>query len=271
MHRREIPSTEKSNVKPLFNRVAIPSSQKAVSAPIKVAKDTRLLDEVVIEAKPILNKEIIPNAFGKSDFAITGDELLKFSMTSLLDALRGRIGFGMGSGGGGSIGPGRGGPLLILDGVQISPNDPFDTRVFDILSQISIVTVERVDYMKYANAAAYGSRGGGGVLVVTLKKGSYGTVNSSITYTSKNFQEIIVVGFSDSAVLRAPDYSTESRQVNDKRTTIYWNPIVTTDALGWASFSFYSADTPSVYKIEVEGVSAGGNPVRGVFYIDIAD
>lgn len=263
MHRREIPSTEKSNVKPLFNRVTIPSSQKAVSAPIKLAKDTRLLDEVVIEAKPILNKDIIPNAFGKSDFAITGDELLKFSMTSLLDALRGRIGFGMGLG--------RGGPLLILDGVQISPNDIYDTRVFDILSQISIVTVERVDYMKYANAAAYGSRGGGGVLVVTLKKGSYGTVNNSITYTSKNFQQIIASGFSHSASFRAPDYSTDSRQINDKRTTIYWNPMVTTDLLGWASFSFYSADTPSVYKIEVEGVSAGGNPVRGVFYIDIAD
>lgn len=264
---REVASTALVNAERLFNRVTMQSAQRVMSSPIKLEKGTRLLDEVVIESKPILNKEIVPNTYGRADFTISGDDIVRSSRTSLFDALRARVP-GFGQFGPGSFGVGS---LLIIDGVQISNNNIDINRIYEMLSQINPEIVERVDVMKYGSSAAYGLRGAGGVIVVTTKSGEYGTVNNSPTYITNFFQQAKVKGFSKVVPFSAPDYSKGSWDIMDKRSTIYWNADVTTDPLGRANFLFYSADTPSVYKIIVEGVSALGEPVRGVFYIDVVN
>jgi hypothetical protein len=45
----------------------------------------------------------------------------------------------------------------------------------------------------------------------------------------------------------------------DLRSTIHWEPNITTDANGEAIVSFYTADKPSIYTIIMEGTDMNGN------------
>ena len=57
----------------------------------------------------------------------------------------------------------------------------------------------------------------------------------------------------------SPKYDTpESKRskAKDNRITLYWNPAVKLDENGEATISFYTSDSDSQYRIEVEGRSA---------------
>ncbi len=73
------------------------------------------------------------------------------------------------------------GPLYVIDGLPVS--DP------NIIGNLNMAAVESIEVLKDAAAAAiYGSRGAGGVVIVTTKKGEKGKVN--IGYNSYvGFQE----------------------------------------------------------------------------------
>ncbi|MDO4736316.1 MAG: hypothetical protein Q4B21_04800, partial [Bacteroidia bacterium] len=45
-------------------------------------------------------------------------------------------------------------------------------------------------------------------------------------------------------------------KAKDNRITLYWNPAVKLDENGEATISFYTSDSDSEYRIEVEGRSA---------------
>jgi uncharacterized protein YfaS (alpha-2-macroglobulin family) len=51
----------------------------------------------------------------------------------------------------------------------------------------------------------------------------------------------------------------------DFRSTIYWNPNVTTDKDGNAAFEFYNADGKGSYRVIVEGIDSNGNIGRQVY------
>lgn len=53
--------------------------------------------------------------------------------------------------------------------------------------------------------------------------------------------------------------------VNDLRTTIYWNPKVTTDKDGVASLGFYNAGEKGTYRAVIEGVDTEGRIGRFVY------
>ena len=48
----------------------------------------------------------------------------------------------------------------------------------------------------------------------------------------------------------------------DHRTTLYWNPKVTTDANGHATVRFYASDISKRYLVTLEGVSDDGTVIR---------
>ena len=52
---------------------------------------------------------------------------------------------------------------------------------------------------------------------------------------------------------------------DDLRSTIYWNPNVTTDKSGNASLEFYNADGLGTYRVTVEGIDKDGNLGRQVY------
>ncbi len=53
--------------------------------------------------------------------------------------------------------------------------------------------------------------------------------------------------------------------INDFRTTIYWNPKIITDATGKASFEFFNADGKGTYRAVIEGIDIDGNLARYVY------
>jgi hypothetical protein len=113
----------------------------------------------------------------------------------------------------------------------------------------------------------YGSRGANGVIIVNTKTGH--SVNSQ--YVGDFAQHVKVLGYSSPATFVAPDYSKVrgNNEQADNRSTLYWSPQVITDKIGNASVTFYASDISTRYKIVIEGVSAAGDPLRGVFFIDV--
>ena len=70
------------------------------------------------------------------------------------------------------------------------------------------------------------------------------------------------LGFQNPTEFYAPKYDTPARNNKpDLRTTIHWQPNITTDENGTASFSFYTADAPSTYTVVIEGMTEDGKIV----------
>ena len=67
-----------------------------------------------------------------------------------------------------------------------------------------------------------------------------------------------------------PKYNTpESKNTNDYRTTIYWNPEIRVTKKGQVDLEFYNGDGNGKYKVVVEGNDMEGNVGRKVFYYDV--
>jgi hypothetical protein len=69
-----------------------------------------------------------------------------------------------------------------------------------------------------------------------------------------------VVGYTRARVFYAPRYTAPDAKP-DYRTTIHWEPNITTDAKGEATVSFYNADPKSKISIVVQGITDKGVPV----------
>ncbi len=159
-------------------------------------------------------------------------------------------------------------PLLYINGLQVNlGGEP----IYDILRYISPDQVERVEINKLGSGSNYSpTYGYRGSISIFLKQGS--SFQNQIKINSGNFfQQIKLAGYQHPLTFTMPDYSPNSNtEFSDLRSTIYWNPQLTTDGTSdYSTFSFYSADIPARYKIEIEGVTNLGKPIRSVSYIEV--
>ncbi|MBW4889576.1 hypothetical protein KXQ82_07610 [Mucilaginibacter sp. HMF5004] len=77
-----------------------------------------------------------------------------------------------------------------------------------------------------------------------------------------------VVGYTQARVFYAPKYpSTDIKP--DYRTTIHWEPNITTDDKGEATITYYNAEPKSQIKLIVQGVTDKGIPVAAVAQYDV--
>ncbi len=151
---------------------------------------------------------------------------------------------------------------VVLDGMFLEASalpmvNPFDVETIEVLRGVG-------------NTAIYGSRGGGGVLIITTKRGDSGGYNRDlytpgiVTHSPQGYYEV--------REFYVPDYSAPIDSIadmRDLRTTIHWEPNLVTDKSGNASFEFYTADGPGTYRILVEGLGASGRLGRAVHYITV--
>jgi uncharacterized protein YfaS (alpha-2-macroglobulin family) len=71
-----------------------------------------------------------------------------------------------------------------------------------------------------------------------------------------------VDGYYESRTFYSPTYHTDKeRNRKDARTTIFWEPQVTTNAEGKATVSYYNADPKTRIKVSVQGITNKGTPV----------
>ena len=81
-----------------------------------------------------------------------------------------------------------------------------------------------------------------------------------------NIIDLTPLGYVKERKFYTPKYDTpERRAVNDIRTTVYWNPDVTTDENGNVQLEYYNADGKGSYRVVVEGIDANGNIGRAVY------
>ena len=100
-----------------------------------------------------------------------------------------------------------------------------------------------------------------GVLFIFMKDGS--EIVRARAKDRLSFASVRQLGYRWPVEFYSPQYTDKSQKTRpDHRTTLYWNPKVTTDANGKASVKFYASDISKRYLVTLEGVSNDGTIVR---------
>lgn len=221
-----------------------------------------LLDEVkIVERKQEVKYSSNLNGPGRADAIIKADQLqncfdLAFCLQGRVAGLIIRDGMAylmrnMASSFRGPI------PMqVVVDGAFLGP---------EFLSVINVQDVETVEVLKSgANSAIYGSMGGGGLLIITTKRGE---VNNNYRSYSPGIMSYKPQGFFKAREFYSPNYDDPAinAKVPDLRTTIYWNPNVISDTTGKANIEFFNSDGSGNYKAIVEGININGSIGRKVF------
>lgn len=157
-------------------------------------------------------------------------------------------------------------PILVIDGVTQNNNDE---SVGEMIARMSHAEIENIEVMKFGNAAIYGARSANGAILITTRKG--GEEEQRQRPDLSKMLPLRLRGYASATGFDSPDYSIPSTADDrlDARTTVYWNPSVTTDDRDNITISFYAADIPTQYRIVVEGLSRDRKPYRAEKVITI--
>ncbi len=122
-------------------------------------------------------------------------------------------------------------------------------------------TVERIEVLKGASAAIYGSRGANGVILIYTKKGEGRPPVLS--------GDLIVTGHTAMREFYSPKYDVKSEmhEKPDYRATLYWNPSFTTDANGTAEIEFFNSDNAKKLEVDIQGLTTTG--ILGAYFTTI--
>ncbi|WP_207420793.1 carboxypeptidase-like regulatory domain-containing protein [Desertivirga brevis] len=109
-----------------------------------------------------------------------------------------------------------------------------------------------------------------GVVVVNMKeikKTSMSISQLKELFPDRNTLTYKPQGYAKVKQFYTPKYSVNPSSLNkaDLRTTIYWNPAVTTDKAGNAVFEFFNSDNKGTFKAVVEGLDKDGRLGRAVY------
>lgn len=145
------------------------------------------------------------------------------------------------------------GPVVFIDDVMI-PN-------YDMLDNYSMSRVDEIYLNKYSNDVSVS--GSSGIIKVYTKRDSGFSVSptGSPSMVVKN-------GFQKYVPFRNPQYDNVREEGFQKLGTIFWNPIVETDASGTFGFSI-----PNLYQksvcIVIEGLDAEGSMISESHILEI--
>ncbi len=150
----------------------------------------------------------------------------------------------------------RGGlpPTILLDGVV---NDLVD------IGTIPMGDISRIDlFYSGAQMAAFGSRGGDGIIAIYTKMGK---IDTDFTRYVRGRTTMIIDGFQVPRKFYTPAYSWEDLDGSapDYRPTLHWEPYAQfTD--GACDLEFFTSDFRNNYLVIVEGISKMGEIINGI-------
>ena len=145
-------------------------------------------------------------------------------------------------------------PLTLIDEVPYTSNEA--------LKQVHMRDVASISLIKGAQAAFFGTRGGGGVICVTRIDG---TNQPILDMPTPGVVSVDRLGYHIVKDFYAPTYETPEKKnaaTADRRTTIYWNPALQIDSTGVAQTEFYMPDDPRSCRVTIEGVTQEGYPIH---------
>jgi len=188
---------------------------------------------------------------GMGDAEITSEQLEKYSGMSIMNLLYTIPGIQV-SGDKISIRGSINNPMFLVDNIEMQDMDE--------ISYLTSNDIENIEVFKGASAAIFGSRGGNGVIAITLKKGV-----ALKTTTPISLAHILPLGYQKPAQFYVPKYEVDSilnSPKPDLRTTIYWNPKLEADNNGIVHVKFYTADKANNYSVVFEGLTKSGEICR---------
>lgn len=216
------------------------------------------LDQINIVQKKILAKNSANlNGAGRADVIIKAADLN--NCINLSQCLQGRIAGLMIREGKAYLMRSNNIPMqIILDGTNVGS---------DFMDNIQPTEIETIEVLKSGgNTAIYGSQGAGGVLVITTKRGG----GSGYSRYAPGVINISSPGYYIAREFYSPKYETQQAiRAADKRTTVYWNPHLPTNAAGSAKFNFYNTDQSGTYRVVIEGINAEGRLARKVYTYEV--
>lgn len=148
----------------------------------------------------------------------------------------------------------RGGnPALFLDEVP-----QMDAQM---LSTMSMADVAYIKVIRPPFIGAAGGGSGGAIAVYTRRGNDVVRTESSKSSLSSN----IIAGYSAQREFYSPNYATFSADMDaqDLRTTLYWNPIITTNPQ-YPTFKvrFFNNDLTKSFRLVVEGMDNAGRLIH---------
>lgn len=157
---------------------------------------------------------------------------------------------------------------FFLDGMPIDESGlngivPSEIEAIEVFLRDELGTVSRI----YQND--------GVVSIMTKKKNQSNQPRMSLAEIESllpktNIIDMVPLGYVKERQFYSPKYNTpESKNTNDYRTTIYWNPDVVLDATGRVTLNYYNGDGNGEYKVVVEGQDAYGTMGRTVYYYNV--
>lgn len=229
-------------------------------------RKAKLLNEVVVKAKPLETRpEAIERAsYVKPDVSLTFDAAARSKYSTVYQMIQGRVagvrvspkstgGYSVQIGGPNTLTGEPSPPVYIIDGVVMEENSEGTT-----LLMLNPSEVERIEVLKYGNGAAYGARGGNGIIAIYTQKGEEPKGFKSNTEA----KQFMVRGFALQREFYTSNYEgPELATVRDQRDVLYWKPIVQTDSNGQASLSFPLSDIAHQIRLNIQGISLDGQPI----------
>ena len=228
-----------------------------------LAEDTEFLDETVVIGYGVQKKSDLTGSVA----SIRNEDIENRSMTNAAAALQGKaagvqvLNYSGAPGAtseirvrGYSSNSGNLGPLLIVDGLQVSNINYLDPDM-----------IESMEILKdAASAAIYGAQAGNGVVLITTKSGSKTRGDGNVFY---NFQRTFTSLAKPVEVLNAQDYIAYKRAQNlltDEMLQNYWDGKTDTN---WSEVTFGPAITDR-HTIGVQGSTDRSNFYVALNYID---
>jgi len=208
------------------------------------------LEEVIVEDEKIEPLRERNYGYGEGDYSYREKDLEKYLHLTLGEflqrfAIQSNRNWGLVTGGN----------LLIIDGVKIEPGSDQGYLSLDEVSKISIFTNSN---------QIFGMAGFAGATIITTKSGGrFVDDPEKKIFDKEAFDLFKMSGFTKEQ--KFPDFenSTQNRSLIDYQPTVYWNPTLQPDPeTGEASFSFYSGELESTYRIVIQGLTNENMPFR---------
>ena len=122
-----------------------------------------------------------------------------------------------------------GGPILwVIDGFPLSQSTGGTSQLVEVMNLIPATDVDKIEFLLGPQAAIFGTRSNGGVLLVYTRTGS------NVDRTMRKDAQLVFQGYE--ANLDFEEYvQDKSRRAKQAMNTLYWNPNIKTDEDGKAN------------------------------------
>jgi hypothetical protein len=146
-----------------------------------------------------------------------------------------------------------GSPLFILDGNRVD---------IDFISNLVTADIESVEIFKGTEAAIFG--GSGGAIAIFTKRADP-NYKGEDKGPAPGIAVVRLPGFYEAREFYQPRYNAllTNPPADPRVSTLYWNPLVSTNSKGEAEIHFFTADGGGSFQAVAEGLTTDGRPALG--------